>query len=85
MTPMPRVLLNPSRAIHERQTTLYDRYGGYMTIQNIMKELGVSRNTAKKFAATLPSYSLTGKPVYDIEDVARLIESTRTPPKEATL
>ena len=54
-----------------------------MTIQNVMAELGVSRNTAKKFAATLPSYSLTGKPVYDINDVAMKIETTRTPPKEA--
>lgn len=79
---MPRVSLGSNRAVQDRKSILYDRYGGYMTIQNIMKELGVSRNTAKKFAATLPSYSLTGKPVYDIEDVARLIESSRTPPQE---
>lgn len=77
---MPRVNLN-NKLITERNQLLYARYGGYMTIQNIMAELGVSRNTAKKFAATLPSYSPTGKTVYDIWDVARKIESTRTPPE----
>lgn len=80
---MPRVSLGSNRAIQERKSILYDRYGGFMTIQNVMAELGVSRNTAKKFAATLPSYSLTGKPVYDVNDVATKIEATRTPPKEA--
>ena len=80
---MPRVSLGSNRAIQDRKSILYDRYGGFMTIQNVMAELGVSRNTAKKFAATLPSYSLTGKPVYDIFDVATKIEATRTPPKEA--
>lgn len=79
---MPRVSLGSNRAIQDRKSILYDRYGGFMTIQNVMAELGVSRNTAKKFAATLPSYSLTGKPVYDINDVAQKIEATRTPPKE---
>lgn len=77
---MARVNLNKTPT--ERRQLLYDRYGGYMTIQNIMSELGVSRNTAKKFAATLPSFSPTGKPVYDITDVAQKIEATRTPPKE---
>lgn len=80
---MPRVSLGSNRAIQDRKSILYDRYGGFMTIQNVMAELGVSRNTAKKFAATLPSYSLTGKPVYDITDVALKIEATRIPPKEA--
>lgn len=80
---MPRVSLGSNRAIQDRKSILYDRYGGFMTIQNVMAELGVSRNTAKKFAATLPSYSLTGKPVYDINDVAMKIEATRIPPKEA--
>lgn len=79
---MPRVSLGSNRAIQDRKSILYDRYGGFMTIQNVMAELGVSRNTAKKFAATLPSYSLTGKPVYDVNDVATKIEATRTPPKE---
>lgn len=79
---MPSVSLGSNRAIQNRKSILYDRYGGFMTIQNVMSELGVSRNTAKKFAATLPSYSLTGKPVYDVNDVATKIEATRTPPKE---
>ena len=81
---MPRVNLN-NQSIAKRNQLLYSRYGGYMTIQNIMSELGVSRNTAKKFAASLPTYSPTGKPVYDIADVAKKIESTRTPPKEAAI
>lgn len=81
---MPRVNLN-NQPTAERSQLLYSRYGGYMTIQNIMSELGVSRNTAKKFAATLPSYSPTGKTVYDIGDVAKKIESTKTPPKETLI
>lgn len=79
---MPRVNLNQNKMTTDRRQLLYSRYGGFMTIQNVMAELGVSRNTAKKFAATLPSYSLTGKPVYDVNDVATKIEATRTPPKE---
>ena len=79
---MPRVSLGSNRAIQDRKSILYDRYGGFMTIQNVMAELGVSRNTAKKFAATLPAYSLTGNPVYDVNDVATKIEATRTPPKD---
>lgn len=79
---MPRVNLNQNKLTTDRRQLLYSRYGGYMTIQNIMSELGVSRNTAKKFAATLPSYAPTGKPVFDIADVAQKIESTRMPPKE---
>lgn len=77
---MPRVNLN-NKLTTDRRQLLYDRYGGYMTIQNIMSELGVSRNTAKKFAATLPSYSPTGRTVYDIMDVAKKLESTRRPPE----
>lgn len=80
---MPRVSLGSNRAVQDRKSILYDRYGGFMTIQNVMAQLGVSRNTAKKFAATLPSFSPTGKPVYDINDVAMKIEATRIPPKEA--
>lgn len=79
---MPSVSLGKNRAVQERRDALYSRYGGYMTIQNIMSELGVSRNTAKKFAATLPSYAPTGKPVYDIADVSAKIEASRLPPKE---
>jgi hypothetical protein len=78
---MPRVSLNSDSALRDRQKILYDRYGGFMTIANLMSELGVSRNTAVKFAATLPSYSPTGKNVYDIRDVARKLESTRMPPE----
>ena len=78
---MPRVLLNTDRAIRDRRDVLYERYGGFMTTANIMSELGVSRVTAMKFTADLPSYSPTGKRVYDIHDVARKIEAGRTPPE----
>ena len=78
---MPRVLLNTDRAIRDRRDVLYERYGGFMTTANIMSELGVSRVTAMKFTADLPSYSPTGKKVYDIMDVARKLEAGRTPPE----
>jgi len=79
---MARVSLNRNPAVSNRQKLLYSRYGGFMTIGNLMHELGCSRNTAVKFAASLPYHTPTGKRVYDICDVARKIESTRTPPKE---
>lgn len=81
---MPRVRLNSDERLHERRKLLYQRYGGFMTIQNVMSELGVSRNTAKKFTASLTAYQPTGKPMYDITDVARKIEEARVPKKEET-
>ena len=72
---MPRVLLNTN--IRDRKRTLYERYGGFMTIADIMKELGVSRMTAVKFTNGLTSYSPTGKKVYDIHDVATKLEESR--------
>lgn len=74
---MPRVLLNRSREISDRQKILYERYGGFMTTADIMKELGVSRMTAMKFTSGLTSYSPTGKKVYDIHDVAEKLEASR--------
>ena len=78
---MPRVSWNGDRAVSDRRKLLYERYGGYMTTANIMKELGVSRATAMKFCATLPSYSPTGKKCYDIMDVAKKLEAGRMPPE----
>lgn len=49
-----------------------------MTTADIMKELGVSRATAIKFATGLTTYSPTGKKVYDIKDVATKLEGTRS-------
>ena len=77
---MPRVNLNMNAAVKDRQKLLYDRYGGFMTISEIMKELGVSRNTAIRFATQLPCLYPTGVRRYDIRDVARAIESTRRNP-----
>ena len=48
-----------------------------MTTADIMKELGVSRMTAMKFADGLTSYSPTGKKVYDIKDVAAKLEASK--------
>lgn len=77
---MPRVNLNMNAAVKDRQKLLYDRYGGFMTIAEIMKELGVSRNTAIRFAAQLPCLYPTGVRRYDIRDVALAIEATRRNP-----
>lgn len=77
---MPRVNLNVNSAVKDRQKLLYDRYGGFMTIAEIMKELGVSRNTAIRFAAQLPCLCPTGVRRYDIRDVAKAIEATRRNP-----
>ena len=74
---MPRVSLNKSDAVKDRQKLLYDRYGGFMTIAEIMKELGVSRNTAVRFASNLPCLYPTGVRRFDIRDVAKAIEATR--------
>ncbi len=79
---MAKVSLNRNLAVVARQKLLYSRYGGFMTVANLMRELGCSRNTAVKFAASLPSHLLTGRRLYDISDVAMKIESARTPPKE---
>ena len=66
-------------AIEARASELRHIYGGYMTVANVMSELGnVSRKTAMKFVCDLPSYSMTGKNRYDVRDVARKIESFRS-------
>ena len=77
---MPRANLNVNSALKDRQKLLYDRYGGFMTIAEIMKELGVSRNTAIRFAEPLPCLYPTGVRRYDIRDVAKAIEATRRNP-----
>ena len=76
---MPKVKLNTDRGVDERREILYDRYGGYMSVANVMHELGVTRPTAMKFLAGIPTYSPTGKKLYDVGDVARKIEGSRTP------
>ena len=77
---MPKVKLNTNERVRERQRTLYERYGGYMTTANVMVELGnVSRPTAMKFLSDIPSYAPTGKKVYDIADIAGKLEESRVP------
>lgn len=77
---MPRVNLGKkSREVNDRRQLLYERYGGFMTTANIMKELGVSRQTAMRFSADLPSYSPTGKKMFDVADVAKKLEASRGP------
>ena len=76
---MPRVSVGRSREIL-REKILYERYGGYMNVASVMAELGgVSRPTAMKFLADIPSYNLTGKKLYDIADIAAKIEGCRVP------
>ena len=78
---MPRVSLNTDSALRERKRILYERYGGFMTTANIMKELGVSRTTAMKFTSGLTAYLFRGRRLYDVRDVAAKIESGRIPPE----
>ena len=74
---MPRIRSCDPR-IEARKQDLRNRYGGFMTLTDIAGEFGCkSRNTARKAVAHLPSYSPTGAKVYDVADIAKLIEESR--------
>ena len=60
--------------------TCVDHWERWKEDADLMKELGVSRNTAMRFATQLPCLYPTGVRRYDIRDVARAIESTRRNP-----
>lgn len=73
---MPKIRGDP--AVEARKRDLRERYGGFMTLTDVAGELGVrSRNTARKAVASLPTYSPAGAKVYDVADIARLIEESR--------
>lgn len=63
--------------------TLYERFGGYMTIIDVKNALGVSRPTATAWVKTLNGYVIGEKRAkYAVEDVARKLWESRVPPKE---
>lgn len=67
-------------AIENRKRDLRDRYGGFMRLTDVAKELGCkSRTTAIKAVSGIPSYAPTGAKVYDVADIATLIERSRVP------
>ena len=75
---MPRIRGDP--AVEARKADLRKLYGGFMTLSDISREIGCrSRTTAEKAVKTIPSYTMTGKKVYDIADVAMMIERSRVP------
>ena len=73
---MPRIRGDP--ALEARKRDLRKRYGGFMTLTDVAEELGCrSRNTARKAVSSLPVYSPVGAKVYDVADIAMLIEGSR--------
>lgn len=73
---MPRIRGDP--ALEARKRDLRNRYGGFMTLTDVAGELGCrSRTTARKAVRDLPVYAPVGAKVYDVADVAALIEGSR--------
>lgn len=76
---MPK-LVTHDPAVKRRKEDLRQRYGGFMTLADIGSELGCRNyRTVIKAVGSLPSYTMTGKKLYDISDVAMMIESSRVP------
>lgn len=76
---MPK-LRSHNPLIEARKQELRREYGGFMTLADICTEFGCkSRETAQKAVQTIPSFTMTGKKVYDVADVAKLIEGSRVP------
>ena len=76
---MPRLRKPIPKEVEEANGELRARYGGYMTISDVMKEIGCSRPTAKKFMTGVDSFSICGKTHYQTVDFAKKIESCRIP------
>ena len=73
---MPRIRGDP--AVESRKRDLRERYGGFMTVTDILHEMGIgSRTTAAKALKGIPAYAPTGRKVYDVADIAKLIEESR--------
>ena len=73
---MPRIRGDP--AVESRKRDLRERYGGFMTMTDVLHELGIgSRTTAAKVLKGIPAYAPTGRKVYDVADIAKLIEGSR--------
>lgn len=77
---MPRVNLGKSPELRQRENELRERYGGFMSLTDISHEFGFKcRQSALKAVNDIPAYTMTGKKLYDIRDVAKLIEGSRAP------
>lgn len=73
---MPKIRGDP--AVEARKRDLRERYGGFMTLTDVAGELGCrSRTTARKAVRSLPAYAPAGARVYDVADIAALIEGSR--------
>ena len=73
---MPKIRGDP--AVEARKKDLRERYGGFMTVTDILHEFGIgSRTTAAKMLKGVPAYAPTGKKIYDVADIATLIEGSR--------
>ena len=54
-------------------------YGGTLTLQSVMRYMGVSRHTAERFVADMDYILVNGRKRYMATDLARKIESCRVP------
>ena len=76
---MPKLTIH-DQAVKRRKEDLRRQYGGFITLTDISRELGCRNyRTVIKAVGSLPSYMMTGKKLYDIADVAMMIESSRVP------
>lgn len=74
---MPRVkrpLTADGEAIAEE---IRKEYGGMLTVEQVMRLIGVSRNTAKKWLLDVPAVNINGRPKYMVSDLARKIDLCR--------
>ena len=77
MSAMPRVRTIRTDSALERG--LRSRYGGFMTVADVMREIGCCRMTAQKFMADVDSFMICGKKHYQTSDFARKVEESRVP------
>lgn len=74
---MPRVkrpLTADGEAIAEE---IRKEYGGMLTVEQVMRLIGVSRNTAKKWLFDVPAVNINGRSKYMVSDLARKIDLCR--------
>ena len=76
---MPRIRKAVPAACSERERELRSRYGGYMTVTDVMREIGCCRMTAQKFMSDVDGFMVCGKKHYQTADFARKIEECRVP------
>lgn len=70
---MPRIGMN--RKEKERAEELRKRYGGMMTFQDVMFEIGVKHHlSGEKWVADVPCTVINGRKKWRVSDVARKLE-----------